>query len=134
MASRNLYILRIKLSWAKGIWREIAICGDQTLADLHKAILDAFEWVQDDSYRFYVSDDLDDLGAGYDMKISAQAYLDEFDLDEDQEFLYFFSDGERNQFRIRVMSIDEPEIGMIYPDVVDESGESPEQELAYEDD
>lgn len=132
--SRNLYILRIKLRWAKGVWREIAIRGDQTLHELNKALLDAFEWTDEDAYRFTLSDDPADLSAIYapgSPQDSEQTRMDDLRLDEEQEFFYVFSEGERNLFTLRVMSIDEPEEGIIYPDVVDERGESPEQELAY---
>jgi hypothetical protein len=138
MASRYLYILRVRLSWAKGVWREIAIRGDQTLHDLHRGILEAFEWSQDDAYSFYLNNDIKDARyvcmPGHEKRDTHSTRLDTLHLDEEQEILYVFGDGERNQFPIRVMSIEVPEHGATYPDVVDERGESPEQELAYEED
>lgn len=136
--STDLYVLRIRLSWAKGVWREIAIRGDQTLDDLHRGILEAFEWIDEDTYRFYLSGRIGDLNSLYEPERpdqdSREIQLGELDLEEEQEFIYVFSDGDRNVFHIRVMSIDRPEPGVVYPDVVDERGESPEQELAYQDD
>lgn len=131
--SDNLYILRVRLSWAKGVWREIAILGEQTLADLHRAILEAFEWSQDDTYYFYLSDDIEDKDALIsppDHNLQ-EILLEELELEEEQVFIYIFGEGERNQFLIKVMSIEDPEPGEEYPDVVDEKGESPDQELAY---
>lgn len=137
--SDNLYILRVRLRWAKGVWREIAIRGDQTLQDLHYSILEAFEWSNDDIYGFFMTNDIADLDAQYkpnsgDQRDSKFTRLDDLNLDEEQTFLYIFGEGERNQFPIRVMMIDEADPYEVYPDVVDENGESPEQELAYLDD
>lgn len=131
--SNNAYILRVRLSWAKGVWREIAILGDHTLADLHRAILDAYEWSHDDTYCFCLSDNLADKGAfiappDHDP---GGILLEDLNLEEDQVFIYIFGEGERNRFIIKVMSIEDEESGTDYPDVVDEKGESPDQELAY---
>jgi hypothetical protein len=136
----NLYVLRVRLAWAKGVWREIAIRSSQTLDDLHRGILDAFEWSEDDSYCFYMSNDPNDLEAAYSpdsdlpTRNPKSARIADFDLDEDHAFIYVFGAGERNQFPIKVMFVDEPEPGVQYPDIVDENGESPSQELAYIDD
>jgi hypothetical protein len=137
MMSDNLYILRVRLRWAKGVWREIAIRGDQNLEELHYSILDAFEWSNDDTYGFFMTNDLADFDAYYkpgeEPRNSKTACLDDFRLEEEDTFLYIFGEGERNQFSIRVMMLDEPDPHEVYPDVVDEHGESPEQELAYLD-
>lgn len=134
--SNNLYVLRVRLSWARGVWREIAIRGEHTLADLHHAILDAFEWGDDDIYAFYMSGDVSDISSMYasdneEDRMPTKVRLDSLNLDEEATFLYLFAEGERNQFPIKVMMIDEPDHGATYPDVVDENGESPEQYLAY---
>jgi hypothetical protein len=136
----NLYVLRVRLAWAKGVWREIAIRSSQTLDDLHQGILDAFEWSEDDSYGFFMSNDPNDLESAYspDSDLASRnpkiARLADFDLDEDDAFIYVFGEGERNQFKIKVMFVDEPSPGVQYPDIVDENGESPDQEMAYIDD
>ncbi|HLA44847.1 MAG TPA: hypothetical protein VJZ27_15490 [Aggregatilineales bacterium] len=137
--SDNLYIMRVRLSWAKRVWREIAIRGDQTLADLHRGILDAFEWRDDDTYSFYMTDEIGDQRGLFspdadDMHNPESARLDDFDLYEEQTFIYIYGVGERNQFPIKVMMIDEPDSFSDYPDVVDEHGDSPEQNFAYYDD
>jgi hypothetical protein len=135
--SDNLYVLRVRLSWAKGVWREIAITGDRTLDELHHAILDAFEWTDEDTYSFAMDEDrLDDRYTPESDLPNRQTHtteLDDLKLEEEQVFLYLFSDGERNQFPIKVMIVDDPDPQATYPDVVDENGESPDQELAYLD-
>jgi hypothetical protein len=137
MMSDNMYILRVRLSWAKGVWREIAMLGNHTLDELHHAILDAFEWTNDDTYCFNLGNDITDSRKLYtpdndigsrDSKIICLADLN---LKEEQTFWYIFADGDRNQFPIKVMIIDDPDKRLTYPDVVDENGESPDQELAY---
>ncbi len=136
--SENVYILRVRLSWAKGVWREIAILGSQTLTELHRAILEAFEWTDEDAYCFYLGDDIRDkatlLSPALDDRNPEQIKIDEIDLEEELVFIYVYGEGERNQFIIKVMSIEDPEAGTTYPDVVDEKGESPDQELAYLED
>ena len=138
--AENLYVLRVRLAWARGVWREIAIRSSQTLHDLHRGILDAFELSDDDSYCFYMSNDPNDLESAYSpnsdhpARSTMSARLVDFELDEDRAFIYVFGEGERNQFPIKVMFVDEPEPGAQYPDIVDENGESPNQELAYIDD
>ena len=135
----QVYVLRVKLSWAKGVWREIAVLGSHTLADLHLAILDAFEWVDNDEpYRFYMSNDPDDMTALYasndDWHNPNDNALRDFDLEEEQCFIYAFGETERHRFSLKVMIVDKPEKGATYPDIVDENGESPEQDLAMTDD
>lgn len=135
--SNNMYVLRVKLHWARGVWREIAILGHASLHDLHVAILDAFEWPEDDIYSFYMSNDIADMRSQYsphaeeESRNSKHISLDEFSLDEGQTFLYVFADREHNQFPIRVMIVDDPEPYGTYPDVVDENGDSPSQDMAY---
>ena len=136
----SLYVVRVRLAWAKGVWREIAIRSSQTLDDLHKGILDAFEWSEDDSYCFFMRNDPNDLESAYSpdsdlpTRSTKNARLADFNLDEEDAFIYVFGEGERNQFKIKVMFTDEPTPGVQYPDIVDENGESPDQELAYIDD
>lgn len=138
MASNNMYVLRVRLSWAKGVWREIAILGDSTLDELHQAILEAFEWSDEDVYAFYMTNNIRDMKAIYQpdsdnlTRDSKSARLDDFRLEEGDSFLYVFAEGERNQFPIKVMILDDPDPRSTYPDVVDENGESPAQDLAYD--
>lgn len=132
----DLYIIRVRLSWAKAVWREIAIRGDHTLADLHRAIMDAFEWSSDDEdYHFYVASEVDDTAPNFGTTAATPhpttVALSSLELDEDSEMISLYAAGERNIFRMRVMSVEDSEPGAIYPDVVDELGESPDQELAY---
>ncbi len=138
MASQNMYVLRVRLSWAKGVWREIALLGDSTLADLHRFILDAFEWSEEDTYRYYGSLDITDdrtlyrPDADQDFRHTQKVTLDELGIGEGEMFMYVFGEGEKNQFPIKVMILDDPDPRTTYPDIVDENGESPAQELAYE--
>lgn len=131
----EVYVFRVKLSWAAGVWREIAILGGQTLHEFHQGILDAFEWYDNDTYRFYMSTELSDAVDLYEPDRSQRDTLtttiDAFDMEEGHEFVYYFSSGERNLFKIRLMSVEDSESGVDYPDVVDERGDSPEQDMAY---
>jgi hypothetical protein len=138
MASNNMYVLRVRLTWAKGVWREIAVLGDITLDELHNTILDAYEWSEEDTYGFFMTNNIRDFHAHYSpdhenaQRDTKQVCLDDFRFDEGDSFLYVFAEGERNQFPIKIMILDDPDPRVTYPDVVDENGESPSQELAYE--
>jgi len=138
MSEATLYVLRVKLTWAKGVWREIGIRGDQTLHELHLGILEAFEWSRDDVYAFSLNPDYSYKDKLYTPYAESEAWhsqrvcLDDLSLEEDQTFLYVFGEGERNQFPIRVMLIDRADPHTLYPDVMDENGESPSQDLAYD--
>lgn len=138
MASNNMYVLRVRLTWAKGVWREIAVLGDMSLDELHGAILDAFEWADEDVYSFYMTNNIRDLNSLYTpdnengKRDAKKVILDDFRMEEGDSFLYVFAEGERNQFPIKIMILDDPDPRGSYPDVVDENGDSPAQELAYE--
>ncbi|MFP4323094.1 MAG: IS1096 element passenger TnpR family protein [Anaerolineales bacterium] len=136
--SDNAYVLRVRLIWAKGVWREIALRGDQTLHEIHLAILDAFEWQEnDETYAFSLEQDFVNLSRVYTPETDDESHqargvtLDDLGLDEGDQFLYRFGDSERNHFPIKVMVLDDVESTASYPDIVDENGESPDQALAY---
>jgi hypothetical protein len=136
--SENAYVLRVRLVWAKGVWREIALRGDQTLHTLHLAILDAFEWQEDDeSYAFSLDQDFVSAAKLYTPEMDAPDHqtalvtLDDLKLDEGDSFVYRFGDSERNHFPIKVMMLDDIDSTASYPDIVDENGESPDQLRAY---
>jgi len=48
-------ILKVALDGRRGTWRRIAICDNQTLGDLHRAIYRAFDRYDDHLYTFYVA-------------------------------------------------------------------------------
>jgi len=47
------YLLKVSLRGVPGIWRRIAIRGDQTLDDLHTTIFHAFDRFDEHLYSFY---------------------------------------------------------------------------------
>src|SRR5688572_16509461 len=129
--SNDLYVLRVRLAWVKGVWREIAIRGDQTLHEFHEAIIESLEWLPDETYSFYMSDDISELEARYapdqPNKNTQSTRIGSLRLQEEDEFIYIFSEAEQPIANVRVMSIEDPEPGAEYPDVFDERGESPDQ-------
>jgi hypothetical protein len=52
--SNSVFILKVTLASQKSIWRKIAICGNQTLEDLHQAIYDAFDRDDEHLHSFYL--------------------------------------------------------------------------------
>jgi hypothetical protein len=50
----NIHIFKVALAEWEGIWRKIAVKGNQTLDDLHEAIFDAFDRYDEHMYSFYL--------------------------------------------------------------------------------
>jgi hypothetical protein len=49
------YTFHVSLPGTGRVWRKVELRSDQTLADLHHAIQDAFEWGADHLYSFFMS-------------------------------------------------------------------------------
>ncbi len=51
----NVHVLKVALDGSRGTWRRIAILGDQSLDDLHRAIFLAFDRYDEHLYTFYLA-------------------------------------------------------------------------------
>src|SRR3989442_15235372 len=56
------YVFDARLTDDPGVSRTVAVGGDQTLADLHSAVRQAFEWHGDFPYAFRLNDGRDYAG------------------------------------------------------------------------
>ena len=61
--SAQAYVFDARLADDPGVSRTIAVCGDQTLDDVHGALRQAFEWHGDFPYAFRLDDGRDYAGA-----------------------------------------------------------------------
>ena len=148
-----VFIFKVALAEDDGIWRRIALRGNQTLDDLHWAIFDAFDRDEEHLYSFFFPK----LGSkGRPLKrgeieythSEAADYDEEFDegghdaartklaslgLKRKQVFRYLFDWGDEWRHTITVEAIDaEPDKGK-YPRVLEKHGKSPPQYQDYDD-
>jgi hypothetical protein len=140
-----VYSLRVSLKENSRVWRSIAIRGDQTLEDLHFAILRAFNRDDDDDqlYSFYVpkrrargrprpndvTEYLHPLAIdGFEEQEDASlTRIDELRLRARRSFEYLFDFGDNWWHTIKVESKDcEPPSGR-YPRVTGRHGKAPVQ-------
>ncbi|HEV3237580.1 MAG TPA: plasmid pRiA4b ORF-3 family protein [Gemmataceae bacterium] len=145
--SNNVYELKVKLKYRKKIWRLIAIGGDQTLADLHNAIFEAFDRYDDHLYSFYVlapgakgrrrregaiefTDPFnnEEVGSSYDSVFNAEeTTIDELNLEKGQLLKYLFDFGDEWEHEISVVRIEELTDKRKYPIILKKEGDSPPQ-------
>jgi hypothetical protein len=128
------------------ISRTILIRADQTLADLHRAIFDAFDRREDRPYEFqFGRGPMDPQGPRYVLPKAARTPFDEFNppagtvtdtplrslgLEVGRSFCYWFDFGEDWWHQITVEGIDTPGPKGKYPRVAKRVGDSPSQDAA----
>ncbi len=103
--------------------RTIEVRGDQTLEDLHEAILAAFDRTDDQLFTFY-------LGAGRrrDGKpLAPAATIGSLDLRVGRRLRYHFDLDDDWTHDVKVTAVGEPAAGAQYPKVIRRVGESPPQ-------
>jgi hypothetical protein len=142
-----VFVFKAALTGHKGVWRRIALRGNQTLDDLHEAIYGAFDRDDEHLYSFYFPKPgakgrsrlrdapeyahpyaAEDAGA-FDEAPSnaAKTKLASLGLMPKQVFMYLFDFGDEWWHKITVEQIDaEPENGE-YPRVLETHGKSPPQ-------
>jgi hypothetical protein len=128
----------------KEISRTIQIRGDQTLADLHRVIFDAYNRFEEHLYEFqFGKGPHDPRGRRYvlpgmlkqhrgDRTIAgdvAQVTIDSLGLKVDQPFGYWFDYGDDWWHQINVLAIDRKAPRGKYPRVTKRVGKSPPQGL-----
>ena len=124
--------------------RTIQARGDQTLADLHKAIFDAFDRFDEHMYEFqFGKKPMDNQGPRYSVsspyegdegaKPAEGAALDSLDLKVGRTFFYWFDFGDDWMHQIKVEGIEGAPAGGKYPKVTKRVGKSPPQYPDSED-
>jgi len=130
----GVYALKVKFKWAKRIYRTIELRSEQTLDDLHFAILRAIDWGSDHLYSFYMNN------VKYSHRYSFacpyqddsppwtdEAIIGELGLVKRHKFMYHFDYGDDNLFEVEVVDIRPGADEAKYPRVVDSRGEAPAQ-------
>jgi len=144
----KVFIFKAALAGDKHIWRKIAIPGDHTLEDLHKAIFFAFDRFDEHLYSFfltsiqtksekkimespeyassmsieedYLSDEQDKYNAG-------EIKIEDLDLEINDTFYYLFDYGDEWWHEIRLENMEEFQKGQLHPQLVEARGKSPKQ-------
>jgi len=145
--SKTEYRFKVALKDDKGIWRTIALRGDQSLDHLHAAIFAAFDRFEEHLYSFYFpkaprgrpgfepireytsSFMLEDpgpfeTGPRFD---ASRTRLDDLELAVGERFEYLFDFGDCWMHELRVERIQPVSPDKRYPHVVSRKGGSPPQ-------
>jgi len=144
--SQPVFIFKVALAGAKGVWRRIAVRGTQTLDDLHEAIFDAFDREEEHLYSFYFPKpgskgrarirDAQEYTCSYaadesfggepDVK-TTDAKLASLGLTPKRKFYYLFDFGDEWWHEIAVEQTDAPAEKGKYPRILETHGASPPQ-------
>ena len=95
----------------RDVYRNIEICGDETLDQLCRIILDAFDFIDEHLYEFCMDNRQHSTDAYYatmmEQEPSTDITLDELGLYNGQKFLLHYDFGDDWMFHIRVLNITE---------------------------
>ena len=132
--------------------RTLELEADQTLSDLHDAILDAFDWDADHLHRFSLNGDLDDERfaiPAFDEECPPYSFdtssntkdepppeedafpLGAMELPVGHEIAYLYDFGDYNVFRIKVAAVHPKTPRAKYPRVTAKVGKAPDQYAPY---
>ena len=120
----------------KGIWRKIAISGEDTLKDFHVAIQFAFQFDFDHLYAFFMDGKRWSHDAINGPECDEGPYANDFrigelDLTVGQGFLYLFDFGDEWHFWVELKEVGEDSSRLSEPEVIESKGEAPEQYPSY---
>jgi hypothetical protein len=132
-----VYKFRVILDAEEDVFRDIAIMGDDTLEDLHNAVVNAFGFDGTEPASFYTCDDqwnqedeisLFDTGdTPGEQKVMADYQLSEL-LSEDQtKIIYVYDFLNMWTFFVELAAMEEPTAGATYPETLYAHGEMPAQ-------
>ena len=79
------YTFHVSLSGTGRTWRKIELRADQTLEDLHFAILRAYEWSADHLYSFFMSGKAWDSSTEYALPEGYDPWGEPLNDEEDEE-------------------------------------------------
>jgi len=142
----QVYVFRAKLVAVKGVRRRVALRGDQTLADLHLALQDAFEWDDDHLYAFWLDGEYwshqaiefshpahaRELRSDPETR-SAAVRLGDLALEPGQKIAYVFDFGGEWRVELTVAGVVADD-GGAYPRLLESTGEAPPQYPQLEED
>jgi hypothetical protein len=137
-AAGPVYVFDATLENVRGVRARIAVRGDQHLTGVHDAIQEAFGWLDDHLYSFWLDGRFwGDDASEYTSPITADEAahtadvpVAELDLSVGARIAYVFDFGDEWRVRLSLRAIEEGD-GARYPRVVTRIGQAPPQ---YPDD
>ncbi|MBP2660836.1 MAG: plasmid pRiA4b family protein [Firmicutes bacterium] len=126
----NLFVVKVLLR--RGVWRRIQLVSKHTLHDLHKAILEAYDFSDDHLYAFFMNGQPWRGEAYWSPNNDEGPYADKIklgnlNLEIKQKFLYLYDFGDEWTFSIQVEKILETDVPVLKPIIFETRGEAPEQ-------
>lgn len=127
-----VYTFKVTYQRKRSVWQRIEIAADQTLDDLHYAILSAVKFDSDHLYSFFMSgrawDDSTEYASPYGEGPSAdQVKIGDLSLRMKQKFLYLFDYGDEHRFEVQLVGINPEAPKGRYPKIVESHGKPPRQ-------
>lgn len=129
--SKESYVISVSIM--SGCYRHIQISGNSTLLDLHSAIIDAFDFMDDHAHAFFMDNRawsdwdcyyMEGMEEGYGQS-TRKCKLYQLDLYKGKQFKYVFDFGDEWTFQCKVLRVLEEETAI--PRIVRSKGEPPEQ-------
>ena len=124
----SIYKFRVILDDEDDVFRDIAIADEDSLEDLHNAIVNAFDFDGMEPASFYSSDDqwsqgeeisLFDTGdVPGEAKIMADYQISEWLSEDMTKMIYVYDYINMWTFFVELAAIDEPELGTTYPNLL----------------
>ena len=134
-----VYKFRVILDTEDDIFRDIAILEDDTLEDLHNAIVNAFDFDGMEIASFYTCDDkwnqedeisLFDTGDVLgEQKIMSDYTLSEILDKENTKIIYVYDFINMWTFLVELAAIEDQVIGNTYPETIFSHGEIPDEAM-----
>jgi hypothetical protein len=136
----GVYAFKVRLTWARAVYRTIEMRSEQALDELHFAIQKAWNWDADHLYSFFMNGQLYDENYAFACpdddegpRWTTEAAVGELGLTLKHKFLYFFDYGDSHRFEIEVVDIKPKAERSRYPRVVDKQGQVPAQYGSWDD-
>lgn len=131
-------IYTFKVSLDKNIWAKIRLSAHDTLYDLHNCIQDVFEFDDDHLYSFFMDGKMwskNKFTCPYDEQgpYVDEAKIGELELYEKQNFLYLFDYGDEWRFNVEVFNIEETNMRLLNPELIESKGKLPNQYPNFDD-
>ncbi|MBC8449852.1 MAG: SEC-C domain-containing protein [Chloroflexi bacterium] len=126
------YTFKVTYQRKRSVWQLIEIAADQTLDDLHYAILSAVDFDSDHLYSFYMSgrawDDSTEYASPYaDGPSADEVKIGDLSLRMKQKFLYLFDYGDEHRFDVQLVGVNPEAAKGQYPRIVESHGKPPQQ-------
>ena len=145
-APATTYVFRVSMS--RTLYRDIEIVSRDTLADLARTIIEAYDFDMDHAYGFYSAlrgklvrspvkyelfADMEDFGNETDAGSVERTRIADVFSQIGQKMTFLFDYGDEWRFTVTLKAQNPKERGVKYPRVIKSAGEAPPQYPVVED-